>query len=134
MRIIHGVLVVASLLVGRTLPACGGDSPRMRALTAHVRSGDSIVVRFDAPPVGPRARGSVWLTLVPRGSSEDFSGERTVVEEGALDASLPAGDEGTYELRLVDQSPRRLSRVVARVPIVVERPAVARNEAPAWYW
>jgi len=106
----------------------------MRVLTTHVRAGESVVVRFDAPPVAPLRRGDLWLTLAPVGSAEGFTGERTVIEEGAVEASIMVGDEGRYELRLVDRSPRRLSGVVARSLIEVDRPAVARNQAPAWFW
>jgi hypothetical protein len=134
MRLVRSALLATCLAGGATLLACGGDAPRMRVMSTHVRSGDSVVVRFDAPPVAARARGDVWLTLVPQGTSDDFVGERIVIDEGAADATVPAGDEGVYELRLVDQSPRRLSRVVARARVDVDRPAVARNEAPAWYW
>lgn len=106
----------------------------MSVTSAHVRAGESVVVRFDAPPVAAKARGNMWLTLVPVGSGDEFVGERVVIEEGASDATVPAGDEGSYELRLVDRSPRRLRGVVARMRVDVERPAVASGEAPAWYW
>jgi hypothetical protein len=134
MRLVHAALLVTSLTLGVAGIACGSDGPRMRVATSHVRAGESIVVRFDAPPVAPRGRGDVWLTLVPATASDDFAGERVVVEEGAVEATVPAGDEGTFELRLVDESPRRLSRVVSRAPVAVEHAALARNEAPAWYW
>lgn len=134
MRLVHAAVFVTSLALGAAGIACRSDAPRMRVGTSHVRAGDSIVVRFDAPPVAPRGRGDVWLTLVPARASDDFAGERVVIEEGAVEATVPAGDEGTFELRLVDESPRRLSRVVSRVPVAVERAVLARNEAPAWYW
>lgn len=134
MRLVPAAALVTSLALGVGAVACGNDAPAMRVATSHVRAGESIVVRFDAPPVAPRGRGDVWLTLVPVAASDEYSGERVVIEEGAVEATIPAGDEGTYELRLVDESPRRLSRVVSRVPVAVERPALAGNEAPAWYW
>ena len=134
MRLVHAAVFVTSLALGAAGIACRSDAPRMRVGTSHVRAGDSIVVRFDAPPVAPRGRGGVWLTLVPARASDDFAGERVVIEEGAVEATVPAGDEGTFELRLVDESPRRLSRVVSRAPVAVERAVLARNEAPAWYW
>lgn len=134
MRLVHAAVLVTSLALGVAGIACGNDAPRMRVATSHVRAGESIVVRFVVPPVAPRGRGDVWLTLVPATASDDFSGERVVIEEGAVEATIPAGDEGKYELRLVDESPRRLSRVVSRAPVAVERAALARNEAPAWYW
>jgi hypothetical protein len=134
MRLVHSALLATCLAIGATSLACGGDAPRMSVVSAHVRAGDTVVVRFDAPPVTSRARGDVWLTLVPEGTSDEFVGERIVIDEGAAEATLPAGDEGAFELRLVDQSPRRLSPVVARIRVDVDRPAVARNEAPAWYW
>lgn len=134
MRLVHAAVFVTSLALGAAGIACRSDAPRMRVGTSHVRAGDSIVVRFDAPPVAPRGRGDVWLTLVPARASDDFAGERVVIEEGAVEATVPAGDEGTFELRLVDESPRRLSRVVSRAPVAVERAVLARNEAPAWYW
>lgn len=134
MRLVLSTLLATCLASGATLLACGGDAPRMRVLSTRVRSGDSVVVRFDAPPVAARARGDVWLTLVPQGTIDGFVGERIVIDEGATEVTIRAGDEGAYELRLVDQSPRRLSPVVARARVDVDRPAVARNEAPAWYW
>ncbi len=134
MRLVHAAVFVTSLALGAAGIACRSDAPRMRVGTSHVRAGDSIVVRFDAPPVAPRGRGDVWLTLVPARASDDFAGERVVIEEGAVEATVPAGDEGTFELRLVDESPRRLSRVVSRAPVAVERAVLVRNEAPAWYW
>jgi len=134
MRLVHAAVLVTSLALGAAGVACGNDSPRMRVATSHLRAGESIVVRFDAPPVAPRGRGDVWLTLVPVGASDEFAAERVVIEEGASEATVPAGDEGTYELRLVDESPRRLSRVVSRARVEVERAPLARNEPPAWYW
>lgn len=126
--------LAASLALAATPLACGDDAPRMRVVTQHVRAGDLVVVQFDAPPVAQFRRGDVWLTLVPAGSPDEFAGERRVIEVGAAEAFIPAGDDGTYELRLVDRSPRRLSRVVTRLALEVDRAAVARNEAPAWYW
>ena len=134
MRLVHASLLSACLALAVSTSACGADAPRMSIASTQVRAGGSVVVRFDAPPVAPRSRGDVWLTLVPAGSSEQFNGERVVIEEGAGEAIIPAGAAGTYELRLVDESPRRLSRVVSRARVEVERAAVARNEAPAWYW
>jgi len=134
MRLVHAAALFTVLAVGVAAAACGIDAPRMRVTTTHVRAGDSIVVRFDAPPVAPRARGDVWLTLVPAGVGDEFAAGRVVIEEGAAEATIPAGDEGTYELRLVDESPRRLSRVVSRARVEVERAPLAREEAPAWYW
>lgn len=134
MRLVHVTAVVTALALGVVGIACGSDAPRMRVVTSHVRAGESIVVRFDVPPVAPRGRGDVWLTLVPADASDEFAAERVVIDEGASEATVPAGDEGTYELRLVDESPRRLSRVVSRARVEVERPALARVEAPPWYW
>jgi hypothetical protein len=134
MRLVHASLLSACLALGASSLACGTDAPRMSIASSHVRAGESVVVRFDAPPVAPRGRGDVWLTLVPLGSNEAFACERVVIEEGAGEATIHAGEEGTYELRLIDESPRRLSRVVSRARVQVERPAVAHNEAPAWYW
>jgi len=134
MRLVHAAALFTALAVGAAGVACGIDAPRMRVTTTRVRAGDSIVVRFDAPPVAPRGRGAVWLTLVPAGAGDEFAADRVVIEEGAAEATIPAGDEGTYELRLVDESPRRLSRVVSRARVEVERPPLARDEAPAWYW
>jgi hypothetical protein len=134
MRLVQAAVVVTSLALGMAGVACGNASPRMHVAAGHVHAGESIVVRFDASPVAPRGRGDVWLTLVPAGASDEFAAERVVIEEGASEATVPAGDEGTYELRLVDESPRRLSRVVARARVDVERAPLARNEPPAWYW
>ena len=134
MRLVHAAVLVTSLALGAVAVACRNDAPPMRIATNHVRAGESIVVRFDAPPVAPRGRGDVWLTLVPVGASDEFASERVVIDEGSAEATVPAGDEGTYELRLVDESPRRLSRVVSRARVEVERAPLARNEAPAWYW
>jgi hypothetical protein len=106
----------------------------MRVVTAQVRAGDRVVVRFDASPVALHQRGHVWLTLVPEGSDEQFVGERVVLEEGAAEATIATGEEGAYELRLVDASPRRLSRVVARARVQVEEAIVVRAAAPAWFW
>jgi hypothetical protein len=106
----------------------------MRVVTAHVRAGDRVVVRFDASPVGPLQRGHVWLALVPEGSSEQFVGERVIIEEGAAEATVATDEEGAYELRLVDASPRRLSSVVARAHVQVDEAVVAGSVAPAWYW
>lgn len=134
MRLVHAASLVTSLALAAAAVACGNDAPRMRIATSHVHAGESIVVRFDAPPVAPRSRGDVWLTLVPADTSDEFASERVVIEEGAREATVPAGAEGTYELRLVDESPRRLSRVVSRARVEVERAPLARNEPPAWYW
>ena len=134
MRLVHAAVLVSSLALGVAAVACGNDAPGMRVATGHVRAGESIVVRFDVPPVAPRGRGDVWLTLVPVGANDDFSAEHVMIEEGASEATIPAADEGTYELRLIDESPRRLSRVVSRARVEVERPPLARNEPPAWYW
>ena len=106
----------------------------MHILTTHVRTGDRVVVQFDAPPVAPRERGDRWLTLVPEGSDEEFVGERAVIDVGAAEASISTAHEGAYELRLVDGSPRHLSRVVARTRVEVARAVLAHDEAPAWYW
>jgi hypothetical protein len=133
MRLFHGALLASCAFVASSL-ACGIDAPRMRVMATHVHSGESVVVRFDAPPVAPRGRGDVWLTLVPQGAGDDFIGERVILDEGAAEATIHAGDVGAYELRLVDRSPRRLSPVVARARVDVDRPAVPRDEAPAWYW
>ena len=127
-------LLAAGAVLASALAGCGSDGGRMRVAATHVRAGESVVVRFDAPPVAALHRGSVWLTLVPVGSRDDFAGQRAVIDEGAAEATIVASDEGAYELRLVDHSPRRLSRVVARSRVDVERAVVARNEAPAWYW
>jgi hypothetical protein len=126
--------LAASLALAATSVGCGSESPRMRVVTQHVRAGELVVVRFAAPLVAQFGRGDVWLTLVPAAASDEFAGERVVIEEGADEAAVPATAEGRYELRLVDRSPRRLSRVVARLSLDVDRAAVARNEAPAWYW
>ena len=134
MRLVHAAVLVTSVALGAAGAACGNASPRRRVATSHVRAGESIVVRFDAPPVAPRGRGDVWLTLVPVGTNDEFASERVVIEEGAAEATVPASGEGTYELRLVDESPRRLSRVVSRARVEVERAPFARDEAPAWYW
>lgn len=134
MSSLRALTFAACLALPATSLACGGETPAMHVVTQHVRAGDVVVVRFDAPPARPFARGDVWLTLAPAGSTDEMTGERIVIEEGAVEAAIPAGDAGAYELRLVDQSPRRLSRVVARLGLQVERPAVARNEPPAWYW
>jgi hypothetical protein len=130
----RAALVIAFLAVAGSPLACGYDSPRMFVARTRVHVGDSVVVRFQAPPVAPRGRGDVWLTLVPAGLGDAFSGERVVIDEGSAEATIPAVEPGTYELRLVDESPRRLSRVVSRVRVEVARAEVARNEAPAWYW
>lgn len=114
--------------------ACGDTAPRMRLAATHVRVGDSVVVRFDVPPVGRRSRGDVWISLVPVGSDDDRVGQRVIIEEGAAEVAVPVGDEGKYELRLVDRSPRRLSRVVARARVDIDRPSSTHEEAPAWYW
>ncbi|MDB4939364.1 MAG: hypothetical protein JWP87_6336 [Labilithrix sp.] len=134
MKLVHAWLSTACLALGAFAAACGTNAPRMTIASSQVRAGESVVVRFDAPPVAPRSRGDVWLSLVPVGSSEEFVGERVVIDEGAGEATVPAGEEGTYELRLVDESPRRLSRVVSRMRVEVERAAAAHNEPPAWYW
>jgi len=122
-------LVLAAMPLG-----CDGGGGRMRVLTTQVRAGESVVVRFDAPPVAPLRRGDVLLTLVPVGSDDGFVGQRMVIEEGAAEATIVVGDEGTYELRLLDRSPRRLSGVVARSRIKVDRRIALGSEAPAWFW
>lgn len=134
MTSLRALTIAACLVVSATPLACGGETPRMHVVTQHVRAGEVVVVRFDAPPVRQLGRGDVWLALAPAGSTDETLGERVVIEEGAAEAAVAVGDEGAYELRLVDQSPRRLSRVVARLRVDVESAAVARNEPPAWYW
>jgi hypothetical protein len=124
-----GVVVLAA-----TMLACRGETSSMRVVTQQVRAGDVVVVRFDAPPVAEFARGDVWLTLAPAGTGDDYPGDRVVIEEGAAEAAIATVAQGSYELRLVDRSPRRLSRVVARLDLVVQRAALAQREAPAWYW
>lgn len=106
----------------------------MHIVTTQVRTGDRLVVQFEAPPVARWERGERWLTLVPAASNEEFVGERVVIEEGALEAAIGTWDEGAYEVRLVDGSPRRPSRVVARLRVEVAHAALMRQEAPAWYW
>ncbi len=133
MRLVHAALFLVSVALGVAAVACDSDASRMQVVTTHARAGESIVVRFDTPPVAPRGRGDVWLTLVPAGASDEFVGEHVVLGEGVAEATIPAGDEGAFELRLVDESPRRLARVVSRARVEVGRASLARNEAPAWY-
>jgi hypothetical protein len=126
--------LVACAVLATTVVGCGEDPPPMRVVTAHVRAGDRVVVHFAASPVAPRQRGHVWLTLVPEGSSEQLVAERVVIEEGAAEATIATAEAGAYELRLVDASPRRLSRVVARARVLVEEAVLTGAVAPAWYW
>jgi hypothetical protein len=126
--------VARGVVLAATLLACRGETSSMRVVTQHVRAGDVVVVHFDAPPVAEFGRGDVWLTLAPAGSDDEYPGDRVVVEEGAAEAAIATVAQGSYELRLVDRSPRRLSRVVARLGLVVQRAEVAQRDAPAWYW
>lgn len=119
-------VLVASLLVR------GGETPHMRVETPRVSAGDHVLVRFDAPVKGWQ-RGSLWLTLVPVGSAERFVGERVVIDEGDVEATIAAREEGPHELRLIVPGTGSAAPI-ARASVHVMPRVTAKGEPPAWYW